>query len=1016
MPHEWRFSGLSNASPSSSESPTARIADATQAFIDRRTIDWSALRQRMPGAPGRALIENLRIIETLRESANGGLASEGHSTAPRALWVVAVLAWLHTLWSLTPLVTSVMAATPAHVRAPPLALALAFTAASVILAGAVRRDRRGLALLAVFAATGTAFARGTFEDTVPHASLAVSLLMRGVFPEAFVPACLWEFARTFPRVCRFTVFDRVARASAAAAWVLGSLLFIVNLALAYHLVTAPFFLRFAREQADSGFWKLFAVVMAPAAVAIFVRARAAQPEERDRVLRLSCAIAVGAAPFFLIAVLRTVLTSVDAWLLTSSAIGNQAIDIVVTTGLAAIPVMSTVVLLVDRPFERLVPGRLLHRLLVVAVHVLIVAPFAMLAVTIYRLRYVSLVSVADGAGTVLLGCIVVGAGLVVLRRRMLEALARLSTATDMKRELTRVLDALRVARGEREIAHVLRRAVGNATRAESTRVLTVAPGGIWLDAWTQETLPDGAMVAMLRESTLPLDVAIDGPLASLLPESERIWLQSRRVELVLAVKRLDGRIVAIVACGPKHGGAPFDRHQLWFLTTLAAAAGASWDLQQSVPHRSAGRTRRTSAEVAFECLSCGRVRDSAQLTCGCTAGLSLAALPRRLGNKFVIERRLGSGGMGVVYLARDTRLDRMVALKTLPRLRDGAVAHLRREARAMAKLNHPSLATIYGLEMWRGTPVLVVEYFPAGTLADRLAVAPLTDSETIRLGMRLAGALDYMHARGMLHKDLKPANVAMSDGLPVLLDFGLVSLGSPESSEAGSYADDRPAGTRGYLPPEAYGGSTATRAIDLWALAVVMLEALSGSRPEAEFSATHEAADLTVALRRAPDLVPFFQRALAHDASRRFRTAGEMATALREIERARTSFPHLGCRILLTCLDDAAHEADTDDDQCAGNDPDLTHAKSRRPISEPRDDEQRPDEVDNEVSHHALRKCKVQETRQGQPLVWLSLFVYWPADRGSSLFGRAGPVEPRTQQLKRARQEQERGSSDLFSP
>ena len=903
MQHEWRFSGLSNASPSSSDSPTALIADATEAFIDRRRIDWAALRQRMPGGPGRALIENLQIIDTLRASSNDGRAFDALSTAPRALWIVAVLAWLHTLWSLTPAVAALMTGAPMDVRAPRLALALAFTAASIILAGAVSRDRRGLALLAVFAASGTAFARLTAESSALHSSVALAALMRGIFPEAFVPACLWEFARTFPRVGRFTIFDRVARSSTTAAWALGGFLFTVNLALAYQLVSAPIFAHFARANAGSGFWKVFAVAMAPAAVAIFVRARAAEREERQRVLRFSGVIAVGAAPFLLVGVLRTTLPALDAWLLTASGIGN-AIDIVVTSGLAAIPVMSTIVLLVDRPFERLVPGRLLHRLLVVAVHVLMVAPFALVTITLFRLRHVSLLSVADGAaGAVLLACIFVGAGLVVLRRRMLEALARLSTAPDMNRELTKVLEALRAARGERELADVVRQGVGVATGAGNTCVLTAAPGGTWMDAWAQETLPDGAIVAMLRESSQPLDVAIDGPLASMLPEGERMWVEARRVELVVAIKRIDGRIVAIIACGRKRGGAPFDRHHLWFLTTLAAAAGASWDSQHNPARSLAGQMRSTSDEVAFECLSCGSVQESLPLNCGCPPGLALAALPRRVAGTFVIERRLGSGGMGVVYLARDTRLDRMVAMKTLPRLRDGAVAHLRREARAMARLSHPSLATIYGLEMWRGTPVLVVEYFAAGTLADRLEVAALTPAETLRLGIRLADALDYMHARGVLHRDLKPANVAItSEGLPVLLDFGLASLGSPEQSSGappgdalpGPHSDDLPAGTRGYLPPEAYRGSAATAAIDLWALAVVMLEALTGSRPVFGLPQTHEVADLSVARHCAPDLAAYFRRALARDPTSRFQTAFEMATRLREIERATLRDPSGG--------------------------------------------------------------------------------------------------------------------------
>ena len=897
MRHEWRSSGLSNASPSSSESPTGLIADATAAVIDRRTIDWSALLERMPRGSGRALVERLRVIEAVRESSAGGRACDSLSTASRPAWIVAALAWLHTLCSLAPAVAAIIAGAPVRVRAPQLALTLTFTAASFVLAGAVSRDARGLPLLAVFAASGTAFARVALASGAHYASLDLSVLTRGVFPEAFGPACLWEFARAFPRVCRFTRFDRVARSATVAAWALGGILFAVNLALAYGLVTAPIFVRFTRGEAGSGFWKVFAVAMAPAAVAIFVRARAAKQDERQRVLRLSGAIAAGTAPFLVLAVLRTALPALDAWFLTASGIGRRTIDIVVTSGLSAVPVLSTFALLVDRPFEHFAPARVGHRLRRIAVHVLILAPFALLAITIYRVRDASLVSVADGAtGAMLLACMVAGAGLVALRRRMLDARARPSRAPDMEHELTKALVSLRSARGARELADAITRGIVAATGAQDACLLIATPDGTWMDAWRHPALPDGAIVAMLRESTQPLDVAADGPLAHVLPQAERAWLEARRIELVVPVRRGDGWVVAIVACHGKRGGARFDSRDRWFLTTLAAAAGASWDSEHSRDRAHGRRSRRASAEVAFECLSCGMVKDFMPLTCGCKGSLSLAALPHRLAGTFVVERRLGSGGMGVVYLARDTRLDRLVALKTLPRLRAGAVAPLRREARAMARLNHPSLATIYGLEMWRGTPVLVVEYFPAGTLADLLAVAPMTPAETVDLGIGLTLALDYMHTRGVLHRDLKPRNVAMTPGrLPVLLDFGLAACLSPEPSPSDAAtntrrdepASDPPAGTHGYLPPEAYDGVSASRAFDLWALAVVMQETLIGSRLEPPLSFGFRngpvVVDLTPVRRRAPDLVPFFERALARDANRRFQTALEMEAALMAI-------------------------------------------------------------------------------------------------------------------------------------
>jgi hypothetical protein len=889
MPHEWRCNGLSNGSPSSSDRTSGLIADATEAFIDRREIDWTALLERLPRGPARTLVENLRVIDTIRESPTTGGALDSPSPRFGALQVVVASAWLHTIWSVVPAVAASLAGTPVRIRAARLALACAFTAASLILASAVARDRRSLALLAAFAASGTAFAREAIGSGAGYAPPGLSLVMHGVFPEAFVPACLWQFARVFPRVDRFTIFDRVARTATIAAWALGSAMFCVNLALAHGLVAAPSLQGFARGTPDSYFWHLFAIALAPAAAVIFVRSRAARPAERAKVVRFSGAIAAGTAPFLILAVLRTLSPALDAWLVTASGAARHTVDVVVTAGLVATPVLSTIALLVDRPFEHFVPARIGYRVLRLAVHLLILAPCVLMAATVYRVRHASLFSIAgSAAGATVLLCVAVVALLVVLRRRMLEALS--VQPGDTKRELTNALAALASARGVRERAAVMTRRIVAATGAREVCVLVVdGTGDAFADALGGASFPDGAIVAMARETAQPLDLSWDAPLAHVLPPAERAWLEARCIELVVPVKRADGSVVAIVACGRKGGGARFDRRDLWFLTTLAAAAGASWEAHR--PDR-AWRLRRASAEVALECPRCGMVADRAPLACGCDRGLVTAALPRRLARVFLVERRLGSGGMGVVYRARDTRLDRLVALKTLPRLRPGAVDQLRREARAMARLNHESLATIYGLEMWRDTPVLVVEYFPAGTLADLVAVAPLTPVETTRLGIRLARALEYMHERGVVHCDLKPPNVGMTPGrLPVLLDFGLVSLSSPESSPDAATAgpgDGLHGGTRGYLPPEACRGRSATPAFDLWALAVVMLEALTGSRPgpppAVGLRDRGVAIELSAVRRLSVDLTPFFERALAREAGRRFQTAAEIGAFLRELE------------------------------------------------------------------------------------------------------------------------------------
>jgi serine/threonine protein kinase len=255
--------------------------------------------------------------------------------------------------------------------------------------------------------------------------------------------------------------------------------------------------------------------------------------------------------------------------------------------------------------------------------------------------------------------------------------------------------------------------------------------------------------------------------------------------------------------------------------------------------------------------------------------------------------------MGVVYLARDTTLDRDVALKTLPDLRDGTVARLRDEARAMALLNHGSLATIYGLELWRRTPVIVVEYLAGGTLARRLERGPMSPAAVLAMGVQLAQALAYMHAGGVLHRDLKPSNIAFTAaGAAKLLDFGLATITEPSPVELPAtpgIGDARPAGTRGYLPPESYRGAPPEPAVDLWALSVVLLEAMVGRNLLATAAGDRAIRhalqiDLVSACAYRPDrlalLTAFFERALAVRAEVRFHSSIEMLSALESLAGA----------------------------------------------------------------------------------------------------------------------------------
>lgn len=201
----------------------------------------------------------------------------------------------------------------------------------------------------------------------------------------------------------------------------------------------------------------------------------------------------------------------------------------------------------------------------------------------------------------------------------------------------------------------------------------------------------------------------------------------------------------------------------------------------------------------------------------------------------------------------------------------------------MANLDHEALATIHAYSTWQDAPVLVVEYFPQGTLADRLRAGPLSSPQALHLIRRLADALVYLHDKGVRHGDLKPANIALdAQNRPHLLDFGLTTL--VERGWAG-----RICGTIAYLPPEAFRGAQPSPLFDLWALGVVAVEALSGVHP---FAARNQRATVRRILHVSPreiasrvnDLDPswisFLERAFAPEPEHRFQTARELRVAI----------------------------------------------------------------------------------------------------------------------------------------
>jgi serine/threonine-protein kinase len=224
----------------------------------------------------------------------------------------------------------------------------------------------------------------------------------------------------------------------------------------------------------------------------------------------------------------------------------------------------------------------------------------------------------------------------------------------------------------------------------------------------------------------------------------------------------------------------------------------------------------------------------------------------RLG-RYEVRGVLGAGGMGEVYRARDTELNREVAIKALPEafaLDPDRVARFRREAQLLASLNHPNIAGIYGLEQAevvgsgfsRTTQALVLELVEGPTLADRLARGALELDEALPIARQIADALEAAHEQGVVHRDLKPANIKLRpDGTVKVLDFGLAKVldrATATSEMSQSPTMTSPAmtrfgvilGTAAYMTPEQARGRAVDRRADIWAFGCVLFEMLTGRR------------------------------------------------------------------------------------------------------------------------------------------------------------------------------------------
>ena len=268
---------------------------------------------------------------------------------------------------------------------------------------------------------------------------------------------------------------------------------------------------------------------------------------------------------------------------------------------------------------------------------------------------------------------------------------------------------------------------------------------------------------------------------------------------------------------------------------------------------------------------------------------------------YQVKAFIGRGGMGEVYRARDTKLDRDVAVKLLPNsfVSDpGRCARFEREARILATLNHPNIGAIYGLEDADGLRALVLEFVDGETLAVRIAHGPLPLKDALAIARQITDAVGAAHDKGIVHRDLKPSNVALThDGTVKVLDFGLAKVGAEGSLPdltnwpASGTRDGVIFGTAAYMSPEQARGQRVDKRADIWAFGCLLFEMLTARHPFAGATTTDT---LAAIVEREPDwsalpeetpvnVMRLLKRCLEKDARKRLRDIADGGIELDDV-------------------------------------------------------------------------------------------------------------------------------------
>jgi tRNA A-37 threonylcarbamoyl transferase component Bud32 len=517
-----------------------------------------------------------------------------------------------------------------------------------------------------------------------------------------------------------------------------------------------------------------------------------------------------------------------------------------------------------------------------------------------------MITVLENRGWVYAGLAVLAAVAYTQRQKWLEALDRrfFRERYDAQRLLREVVEKVRRARSFGQVAPEVVARIGTALHPEFVSLLAREPHeptyrSLAADppGYELAVLPaQSKLMSLVRLLNKPLEVPQTGSgwLKEQLPHDETAFLRQSRMELIVPIATSAEHTEALLALGVKRSEEPYTRED----QDLLVAAASSLALLLEKPSGPAP----PRSDAFAECPSCGVCYDSSATACAKeNSRLVPVILPRLLGGRYQLERRLGRGGMGTVYEASDTALERRVAVKVIREDLVGsadAAERFRREARVAASFSHPNVVTVHDFGVASGTRAfLVMELLQGRTVREELwGQKRFSTARVLSVVRDACSALQAAHQRQLVHRDLKPENIFLVVGpageAAKVLDFGIAKFLSTATLQP--TADTAPGavmGTLRYMAPEQWRGGEPDAAWDLWALAVVAYEMLTGAYPFDGYSPADwfgaAAAIKFVPLAAHLPNVPrsgqeFFERALALEPARRPRSAHEFLEKLQQ--------------------------------------------------------------------------------------------------------------------------------------